>query len=410
MFKSLLKIALNAMFVCGNLKITFSDGSLAQFGDGQGEPVHLKFLTPASERAILINPGLGFPEGYMNGQIEFLQGDSWTLMEAFFKYNDLPSWAKRLYRFRHICATLFRRLNQQNYRSRAKRNVAHHYDLNADFYALFLDSDRQYSCAYFEHPDDDLETAQFAKKRHLASKLKLAEGLHVLDIGCGFGGMALYLADKFKVKVTGITLSSEQLAIARERAKSAKLDRLVSFELTDYRELDQRFDRIVSVGMFEHVGLGFYPQFFDRCHRLLTDDGVFVLHSIGRMDGPGYTHPFIGKYIFPGGYIPALSEVTPVIEKTGFHICDIEILRLHYAETLKAWRERFAANRDRAKAMYDEKFCRMWEFYLAGSESSFRHQVMMNFQIQLTKKRDVLPLTRTYMYEIENKLRMISTS
>jgi cyclopropane-fatty-acyl-phospholipid synthase len=283
--------------------------------------------------------------------------------------------------------------------------VAHHYDLDGRLYSLFLDADRQYSCAYFETPDTSLDDAQLAKKRHLAAKLLLDKpDTRVLDIGCGWGGLGLYLADVTGADVTGVTLSQEQHAIANERAAERGLSQHARFELQDYRDVPGPFDRIVSVGMFEHVGVGHYDEFFKQCARLLADDGVMVLHSIGRSEGPSVTNPWISKYIFPGGYIPALSEVLPYIEKHGLLVTDIEILRLHYAETLKAWRERFMAHREEAERIYDRRFVRMWEFYLAASEMSFRDQNMMNFQIQITKKQGVTPMTRDYMLETERAL------
>ena len=287
---------------------------------------------------------------------------------------------------------------------RARANVHHHYDLDERLYRLFLDEDLQYSCAYFPHEGMSLDEAQLAKKRHIAAKLALRPGQHVLDIGSGWGGLALSLAGWAGVRVTGVTLSGEQQKVASERAARAGLGGDATFLLKDYRELSQRFDRIVSVGMFEHVGIGHYDEFFRTCAGLLAEDGVMLLHSIGRFDGPGATNPWINKYIFPGGYIPALSEVIPAVERAGLIIADIEILRLHYAKTLRAWRERFLARREEAAAIYDERFCRMWEFYLAASELAFRNQDMMVFQMQLVKDQTVLPLTRGYMEEAEGRL------
>ena len=279
----------------------------------------------------------------------------------------------------------------------AKRNVAHHYDLEGRFYDLFLDPDRQYSCAYFERPGQSLTDAQLAKKRHIAAKLLAEPGQRILDIGCGWGGLALYLAGVCGAQVTGVTLSEEQLGIANGRSEEQGLASHAKFRLLDYRAVSELFDRIVSVGMFEHVGVSYYGAFFAKAAELLADDGVMLLHSIGRMDGPGSCNPWIDKYVFPGGYIPALSEVLPPIERAGLCVTDIEILRLHYAETLRAWRERFLARREEARALYDEPFCRMWEFYLAASECAFRHCGLMVFQIQLAKRQDSVPLTRDYI-------------
>jgi cyclopropane-fatty-acyl-phospholipid synthase len=282
--------------------------------------------------------------------------------------------------------------------------------LNSRLYSLFLDADRQYSCAYFETPDQTLDDAQLAKKRHVAAKLQIAPGDTVLDIGAGWGGLALYLADICYARVTGITLSQEQLAFARETVAENGLTDRVALHLADYREMTGRFNRIISVGMFEHVGVGFYDRYLRKCADLLSDDGVFVLHSIGRSDCPGITNPWINKYIFPGGYIPALSEVLAAIERVGWFVTDIEILRLHYAETLKSWRDRFLARRDDAEALYDERFVRMWEFYLAASEMAFREGGMMVFQIQMTKRQDVVPMTRDYILKEETRLRQIEDS
>jgi cyclopropane-fatty-acyl-phospholipid synthase len=298
-------------------------------------------------------------------------------------------------------------VQQFNPRRRARRNAAHHYDLHGRLYSLFLDADRQYSCAYFETPDQSLDDAQLAKKRHLAAKLLTTRNQRVLDIGCGWGGLALYLAETTGVRVTGITLSQEQLALAQVRAAERGLSDEAEFRLQDYRDVAEKFDRIVSVGMFEHVGIGFYDAFFGKCAEMLDDDGVLVLHSIGRSEGPGITNPWIAKYIFPGGYIPALSEVLPAVERAGLLIADIEILRLHYAETLKAWRERFLAHREEVERLYDARFVRMWEFYLAASEMAFRHQAMMVFQLQLTKRQGVVPMTRDYIANETQRLRAL---
>ncbi len=276
-----------------------------------------------------------------------------------------------------------------------------HYDLSGDLYRLFLDEDWQYSCAYFETPDMPLDEAQLAKKRHIAAKMCVERGSKILDIGSGWGGLGLYLAGTFDAEILGVTLSEEQHSRSNERAREQGLEDRALFQLRDYRHLAGPFDRIVSVGMFEHVGVNHYRTYFDKCASLLDEDGVMVLHSIGRTSGPTTTNPFIRKHIFPGGYIPALSEVLPAIEKSGLIATDIEILRLHYAETLKHWRERFTANRDKAVEIYDERFARMWEFYMAGSEAAFRWDDLMVFQIQLAHKRDAVPLTRDYIGETE---------
>jgi cyclopropane-fatty-acyl-phospholipid synthase len=282
--------------------------------------------------------------------------------------------------------------------------VQHHYDLSNAFYKLWLDDDMLYSCAYFQSADDTLEQAQQNKLRHIAAKLDLKPGQRILDIGCGWGAMALYLAKVADVTVMGVTLSTEQLARAREQAKLRGLDNRVTFELMDYRNVQGPFDRIVSVGMFEHVGIGQFEAYFSKIRSLLTDDGVALVHSIGRKGGPGQTGAWIRKYIFPGGYSPALSETLQSVERAGLWVTDIEILRLHYAKTLRMWEQRFQSHRTEVATMMDERFCRMWEFYLIASELSFSHGKHMNFQIQLTKTVEAAALTRDYMFETEARL------
>ncbi|KAB2867581.1 MAG: class I SAM-dependent methyltransferase [Bauldia sp.] len=388
----------------GNLTITDPDGTEHVFGDGTGEPIGIVLRTHSAESAIMLNPWLGVPEAYMEGDLDIVRGDVLALLRLAYTNiesgADMPAWTKIFDNLR----IALRRLHQINTAGRAKRNVQRHYNLSGDLYRLFLDTDMQYSCAYFERPDMTLEEAQLAKKRHLAAKLNLSSGQRVLDIGCGWGGLGLYLARTVGAEVLGVTLSDEQHAVAVERARQEGLEDAVRFRITDYRDLDEEFDRIVSVGMFEHVGINHYRTFFDKAATLLKRDGVMVLHSIGRSGPPAATDTFIRKYIFPGGYIPALSEVLPHIERAGLVVTDVEILRLHYAETLKHWRERFMANRARAVEIYDERFARMWEFYLAGSEAAFRWQDMMVFQIQIAKRNDTLPLTRGYIAANERAL------
>jgi cyclopropane-fatty-acyl-phospholipid synthase len=292
-------------------------------------------------------------------------------------------------------------LQQYNPRSRSRRNVAHHYDLSDRLYDLFLDRDRQYSCAYFSNNNKTLDEAQHDKKRHIASKLLLKPGATVLDIGSGWGGMALYLARVSQADVTGITLSTEQLKVSNDRAAAEGLADRVHFHLRDYRDENGKYDRVVSVGMFEHVGARHYRDFFRKLKSILADDGVALLHAIGRMSPPGATNAWLRKYIFPGGYTPALSETMAAIEKEGLWVTDIEILRVHYAETLKEWRRRFLENRAEIARLYDERFCRMWEFYLAGCEVAFRYLDQMVFQIQIAKRVGAVPFTRDYMIEWE---------
>jgi cyclopropane-fatty-acyl-phospholipid synthase len=388
----------------GRLEVETADGVTESYGNGAGPPIGVKILDGAAERRLMLNPALALGELFMDGRVVLTKGGLYDLLELGARNLselDGQPWARVLAKAR----IAVRGLHQRNNRLRAKRNVASHYDLDQRLYNLFLDPDRQYSCAYFEYPGQSLEDAQTAKKRHLASKLLPKDGATALDIGCGFGGLGLYLAGVAGARVTGVTLSEEQFAVATARARETGLAERVEFRLQDYRDVPEKFDRIVSVGMFEHVGVNHYDEFFTKVRSLLKDDGVMMLHSIGRNSVPGVTNAWIRKYIFPGGYIPSLSEVLPAIERAGLYVTDIEILRLHYAETLKAWRERFMARRDEAKKLYDERFCRMWEFYLAGSETSFRVDAHMVFQIQLAKRQEVVPLTRDYIPEREAELR-----
>ncbi len=396
----------------GKLFVIYPDGGLRSYGDGSGEEVRVR-ITSRKWLRRLLDADLGLGEAYMDGGLIVEEGDIasfLTLLMNNVRHADWPAPVRWMDALRRTAARLPLRLVGGNTRRRARRNVAHHYDLDGRLYELFLDSDRQYSCAYFDGPDCDLERAQLAKKRHLAAKLLIRPGMRILDIGCGWGGLALYLAQMYKdVKVVGITLSTEQLQYARARAERLGLANRVEFRLQDYRDIAERFDRIVSVGMFEHVGVPHYPAFFQKVRDLLTDDGVALLHSINRADGPGSTSRWIQRYIFPGGYIPAMSEVIPVIERTGLIVSDVEILRLHYAETLQRWRQRFMARSLRAAELYDDRFVRMWEFYLAASEAMFRSGLMNNFQIQMVKDQETLPLTRDYMFEEEQRLKSIDT-
>jgi cyclopropane-fatty-acyl-phospholipid synthase len=397
----LLRFLLETFIRRGTFRVTTSRGSVFTFGDGSGKPVSVRFVTRAAEWGILLDPELKFGEAYMNGTFVVEQGSiADVLAICLGQKSEVPHWARPQGLLRY----LKRRVSQFNPRRRARNNVAHHYDLDGRLYSLFLDADRQYSCGYFESPEVSLDDAQLAKKRHLAAKLLLKRDKRVLDIGCGWGGLGLYLAEVGGADVTGVTLSQEQHAIANERAAEKGLSERAQFRMQDYRDVAGPFDRIVSVGMFEHVGVNHYETFFRKSAQLLAEDGVMVLHSIGRSEGPGVTNPWIAKYIFPGGYIPSLSEVLPRIEKAGLLVTDIEILRLHYAETLKAWRERFLAHRDEVERIYDQRFERMWEFYLASSEMSFREQNMMVFQIQLAKRQDVVPITRGYIAREEQRL------
>lgn len=401
----LLQLTIKKMITKGALIITDAQGLVHHFGDDTGTPIHLRILSQKWERDLTFNPALKLGEAYMKEGIEFLEGNIYQLFELLFsnigRNPDQQLWMKAHRLLRRAKQSIFARNTLAN----SPRHIRHHYDLSEALYRLFLDPDRQYSCAYFETPGQSLNDAQLAKKRHLAAKLQIQLGQSVLDIGCGWGGLGLYLARFLKAHVTGVTLSHEQHNIANKRAKKEGLTKQVKFLLQDYRLLDEQYDKIVSVGMFEHVGPHHYKEYFTHIKKLLKPEGRFVLHSIGRSGPPYPINPWIAKYIFPGGYIPALSEVLPIIEKVGLIVTDIEILRLHYAETLKAWSKTFLANRDKVKALYDECFCRMWEFYLAASESAFRYQGLMVFQIQMAHKQEAVPLTRDYISQEEARLK-----
>jgi cyclopropane-fatty-acyl-phospholipid synthase len=386
----------------GRLRVIDASGSLNTFDGSGGPSVTIRLHDPALHWKLAVRPRLYFGEAYMDGKLTIEEGSLYDLM-VLFAVNLEAMPAGLLARLLNGSVTLFRRIHQYNPLPRARQNVAHHYDLSDQLYQLFLDRDRQYSCGYFRDGSEDLDTAQLDKKRHIAAKLLIQPGQRVLDIGSGWGGLALYIAGECGAHVTGLTLSVEQQKLATRRAAAAGLSDRVKFYLRDYREEVGQYDRIVSVGMFEHVGLNHYRAFCAKLKSLLAPDGVALLHSIGRKDGPGTTIPWVRKYIFPGGYVPALSEVLPIIEELRLWVTDIEILRLHYADTLTAWRRRFERNRDRVRALYDERFCRMWEMYLVGSEIAFRRQDHMVFQMQLAKTVDAVPLTRDYMLDWERE-------
>jgi cyclopropane-fatty-acyl-phospholipid synthase len=347
-----------------------------------------------------LHPDLYFGELYVDGALIIERGTLWDLLELLGR-NQLEQRSVPGNSVIGPLQAFLGWMRRGDSRRAARRHVAHHYDLSLEHYRRFLDADLQYSCAYFADPSFSLEQAQEAKKRHIAAKLVLEPGLRVLDIGCGWGGLALSLAEMERLEVVGVTLSREQLTVARKRAKQAQLEERVRFALQDYREIEGRFDRIVSVGMFEHVGTRNYATFFQKIRNLLSDEGIALVHSIGRINGPAITSAWTRKYIFPGGHIPALSEVAPVIERAGLVITDLEILRLHYAETLRRWRERFIESHRQEGQLSDQRFCRMWEFYLASSELAFRNGGLMVFQAQLARQLDSVPLTRDYMYERE---------
>jgi cyclopropane-fatty-acyl-phospholipid synthase len=357
----------------------------------------MRIATARALRRLTLNPALALGEGYMDGEVT-PEGCSLFELVQLLVRNIARGGSHPAERAMDWLRLARRRIDQLNPAARARRNVAHHYDLNGRLYALFLDRDRQYSCAYFATGTETLEEAQAAKKRHIAAKLLLDRpGLEVLDIGCGWGGMALTLAREHGARVTGITLSTEQLEVARARAAEEGLSDRVRFELMDYRAWKRPVDRIVSVGMFEHVGIDHYGRFFRTLRQALRADGVALVHAIGRSEGPGATNPWLAKYIFPGGYSPALSEVLPAVERSGLFMTDIEILRLHYAMTIAQWRARFAGNRDAIASLTDERFCRMFEFYLAGAELAFRESGHIVWQMQLARRADTVPLTRDYL-------------
>ncbi len=385
----------------GSLTVIDPKGYPTAYGDGSAPHIAVRIHTTQAALKILFDPQMAVGEAYMEGTLTVETGTIYDVVDLVFRNIGLTPLKYPLSGVTERLRTTFRRLAQFNPAGRSRKNVAHHYDLSDTLYDLFLDADRQYSCAYVMDPSDSIETAQAQKKRHLAGKLLLKPGQSILDIGSGWGGLGLYLAETGSGSVTGLTLSTEQLKVSQKRVAAAGLSDRVRFKLQDYRAEKGLYDRIISVGMFEHVGITHYDDYFKMVARCLKEDGIALIHAIGRPDGPGHTNPWITKYIFPGGYCPSLSEVIPAIERAGLIITDIEILRLHYAETLRLWRERFEQNRAKIRALYDERFCRMWEFYLMTSELSFRHQGQMVFQIQLAKRGDAVPITRDYITAFE---------
>ncbi|WP_010215113.1 SAM-dependent methyltransferase [Sphingomonas sp. PAMC 26621] len=393
----------------GTLTVHHADGKTVRFGtpDARFPDVTIRFTDAGAAAAIVRDPGLGAGEAYMKGRLVVEEGDVRDLVRLLTANDPWEAGANGLAAspMRRAIQAVTHRIERVNMARRSKRNVAHHYDLSDRLYDLFLDSDRQYSCAYYTNPGNSLEQAQSDKKAHIAAKLALEPGMTVLDIGCGWGGMALYLHQHTGADVLGVTLSEEQLKVARRRAQEAGVADRVKFELIDYRHLTGTFDRIVSVGMFEHVGPAHYKTFFRQCRDLLTEDGVMLLHTIGRAGGPGVTDKWTTKYIFPGGYNPALSEIISANEGLRFMVTDVEVLRLHYGYTLDDWYDRTVAAREQIIALYDEPFYRMWQFYLAGAGAAFHFGGMVNYQIQFAKNRHVLPITRDYMLETERAFR-----
>ncbi|MBR46491.1 MAG: SAM-dependent methyltransferase [Rhodospirillaceae bacterium] len=382
----------------GTLRVIDARGKTHVFSGTPGPEVTVRLHDSSLHYKLFWNPRLYVGEAYMDGTLTVENGDEVIDLIDLVGANLSRMEENQVIRLRNWLLPLVRPIQQHNPVSRSRKNVAHHYDLSDELFDLFLDSDRQYSCGYFETPNDSLEQAQVAKKHHLLAKLCIDKpGLKLLDIGSGWGGLGIYMHQKAGADVTGLTLSTEQRGYATERVEKLGIADHVRFDLRDYRLEQGTYDRIVSVGMFEHVGVKYYPQFVNKLKSLLKEDGVAVLHTIARWDGPDVTNPWLRKYIFPGGYTPSLSEVFRAIEPTGLKVLDLEILRLHYAETLKNWSRNFKVNRDKVKAIYDERFCRMWEFYLAGAETAFRRQGHMIAQFQIAHDQEAAPLTRDYI-------------
>ena len=388
----------------GTLRLIEAGGQTHKFFGSDSPTATIHLHDPGLPLKLFRNPELHAGEAYMNGTLTFED----CSLEDFLGLFSINRGSMASYPMQSVLRRLSRMvrgIQQYNPIGKAQQNVAHHYDLSEDLYRLFLDEDMQYSCAYFENGNETLEEAQEKKKRHIAAKLRLEDGQRILDIGCGWGGMALSLARRANVEVLGVTLSKEQHRVAVARAKAAGLDDRVRFELRDYRELDQRFDRIVSVGMFEHVGATRYDEFFGKFYALLEDDGLGLLHSIGHMSPPSTASPWLRKYIFPGAYSPALSEVFAATEREHLWVSDVEVLRVHYADTLAHWNQRFQARREEVVQLYDERFCRMWEFYLISAETMFRTGAQMVFHMQLARTRDAAGLNRDYLFATENAYR-----
>ncbi len=399
MWDRVLDVMIRQLFVTGALDMTYPDGTTRRYGPAETPDAHLILHDPDLPRRLVLSTELALGEAYMD-QTATIAGDD---LDAFFSVvvrNVAQSgvwwrrWGSRLRKWK-------RWADQYNPAPRARENVAHHYDLSGELYDLFLDTDRQYSCAYFTDPSMSLEAAQEAKKHHIAAKLRLTPDMEVFEIGCGWGGMALTLARDYGAQVLGVTLSEEQHKIATERAARAGLSDRVRFELKDYRAVEGQFDRIVSIGMFEHVGVPHYDEYFDTVRERLKPDGIALIHTIGRVAPPGATSPWIAKYIFPGGYVPSMSEMASAVERSNLYPTDLEIWRLHYAETLRHWHDRFKANEDRARALYDARFCRMWRYYLKAAEHTFRHNRQCVFQMQMARRQDAVPLTRDYLHPVE---------
>ncbi|SLN22969.1 Cyclopropane-fatty-acyl-phospholipid synthase [Roseivivax jejudonensis] len=398
MWESVVDRMLRRLVVLGELTVEWPDGSVTRYGRPEQFAARARIADRAMARALCLSPVLALGEGYMDGRIEVADNELFDLVALLVRNRErggaMPKWVSAVQAWRNMAKTFALR----NTPGSARRNVAHHYDISDDLYRLFLDRDMQYSCAYFERPDMTLDEAQEAKKHHIARKLRIEPGMRVLDIGCGWGGMALTLARDYGAHVTGVTLSSNQHRTAQARAAEQGVSERTDFRLQDYRDVTERFDRIVSVGMLEHVGPPQFPTYFDKVGELLDEDGIALIHTIGLTGPPSPTSPWILKYIFPGGYVPALSDLAGPLENAGLWTADIEVLRGHYGPTLHHWRERFESNLPRVLEMYDERFVRMWRFYLAACETAFEEQHQAVYQLQLSKKQYAVPRTRGYLY------------
>ena len=397
MWSTVFNNMLTRLVQSGSLRVIFPDGSDRVFGPGGDLSATVHIHDEDVVRGICMKPDLTLGEAYMDERLTIENDDIDGLIRLVLRnrYNNtLPAWVRLVKKSQLVLG----RFIQRNTPESARANVAHHYDLSNDLYRLFLDEDMQYSCAYFADPGMSLDEAQRAKKAHIAAKLRIEPGMRVLDIGCGWGGMAMTLARDFGARVTGVTLSEEQLALARARVEEAGLSERIEFRLLDYRRLDEKFDRIVSVGMLEHVGLPHYGEYFGKVAEMLSPDGAALIHTIGRTGKPMVQSEWITKYIFPGGYVPSLSELAPAIEESGLWNTDIEVLRLHYAYTLRHWVKRFDENLEEIRARYDDRFIRMFRYYLTVCALAFEEQEQAVFQFQLAHKRDAVPLTRDYLY------------
>jgi cyclopropane-fatty-acyl-phospholipid synthase len=392
----------------GELTIIAPDGSTHRYGqpDPELRPVTARVTDNRAILQIVRDPALGTVETWMDDRLQLVEGE---IIDLILLIRRNSRWEERSGRskFKKYTGRLRHMINTYNRKANSKKNVVHHYDVGNDLYRIFLDPDMQYSCGYFTDPANTIEQAQLDKKAHLASKLNLSPGQKVLDIGCGWGGLALYLNRVADVDVLGVTLSQEQLVVARERAEKAGVADRVKFELIDYRDVEGQFDRIVSVGMFEHLGTAFFQTYFHKIREILKPDGVALIHTMGRMGKPGTTDAFMQKYMFPGGYLPALSEIVAASEPERLIMADCEMLRVHYIYTLRAWYERFKANHDAIVAMYDERFYRLYAFYLAASMTMFSDGGMCVYQLQYMRSRYAAPITRNYMVETEDRYRAL---